>query len=240
MISCIVTTAGAIEEDFIKCMHPTYVGEFTTRGTDLRKRGLNRIGNLVIPNQNYCSFEDWLLPLLDTMLKEQQEDGAHWSPSTIIHRLGKEIDNPESIYYWCYKNDIPVFCPAITDGSLGDMMFFHSINNPGLVVDILEDLRRINNLAIAAHKTGCIILGSGLIKHHICNANLMRNGTDYAVYVNTAQEYDGSDAGATPDEAVSWGKISLNAKSVKVHADATIVFPIMVAQTFAKMFHEKK
>ena len=61
-----------------------------------------------------------------------------------------------------------------------------------------------------------IILGGGLIKHHIANACLMRNGADSAVYVNTAQEFDGSDAGARPDEAVSWGKIKAGADSVKV------------------------
>lgn len=47
------------------------------------------------------------------------------------------------------------------------------------------------------------MLGGGVIKHHICNANLMRNGADYAVFVNTAAEFDGSDSGAKPDEAVS-------------------------------------
>jgi len=66
-------------------------------------------------------------------------------------------------------------------------------------------------------KTGMIILGGGLPKHHICNANMMRNGADYAVFINTAQEYDGSDSGARPDEAVSWGKIRGSAKTVKVH-----------------------
>uniref|UniRef100_A0A0A9X6B8 Deoxyhypusine synthase n=1 Tax=Lygus hesperus TaxID=30085 RepID=A0A0A9X6B8_LYGHE len=115
------------------------------------------------------------------------------------------------------------------------MIFFHSINRAGLKIDIVEDLRRVNTLAMAADCTGSIILGSGIVKHHICNANLMRNGMEYAVYINTAQEYDGSDAGATPDEAVSWGKICGEAcNHVKVHADATIVFPILVAATFAK------
>ncbi|KAJ1953244.1 Deoxyhypusine synthase, partial [Linderina pennispora] len=70
--------------------------------------------------------------------------------------------------------------------------------------------------------------------HHICNANLMRNGADFAVYINTAQEFDGSDAGARPDEAVSWGKIKADAESVKVYVDASLVFPLLVAQTFAK------
>jgi deoxyhypusine synthase len=55
-----------------------------------------------------------------------------------------------------------------------------------------------------------IILGGGIVKHHICNANLMRDGGDYAVYINTGQEFDGSDTGARPDEAVSWGKIKYN------------------------------
>lgn len=72
-------------------------------------------------------------------------------------------------------------------------------------------------------KTGVIILGGGLPEHHICNANMLRNGADYAVYVNTAQEFDGSDSGARPDEAVSWGKIKSSAKTVKV----CIIYPIL-------------
>mmetsp|Transcript_23652 Transcript_23652/g.39588 ORF Transcript_23652/g.39588 Transcript_23652/m.39588 type:complete len:100 (+) Transcript_23652:930-1229(+) len=79
-----------------------------------------------------------------------------------------------------------------------------------------------------------IILGGGVTKHHICNANLMRNGADYSVYINTANEFDGSDAGARPDEAVSWGKIRPSAAPVKVYGDATLIFPLLVAQTFAR------
>ena len=175
------------------------------------------------------------------------------------------------------QNNIPVLSPALTDGSLGDMIFFHSYKHPGLVLDIVEgefvpmvggghrqqdpppvtavppptDLRLINTRAIFARKTGMIILGGGLVKHHIANANLMvrgwggavgtagwgagggregmetfslhsappspqRNGADFSVYVNTAQEFDGSDSGAQPDEAVSWGKIRMDATPVKV------------------------
>lgn len=241
LVDCIVTTAGGIEEDIIKCLGPVYVGDFRMDGSALRDKGLNRIGNLLMPNDNYCSFEDWLLPQLDKLLEEQKAvPGTVWSPSKIIKVLGEAIDDPRSVYYWAAKNDIPVFCPAFTDGSIGDMMYFHSYKNPGLIVDINQDVRKINNLAVHAKNTGMIILGAGVIKHHICNANLMRNGADYAVYLNTAQEYDGSDAGAVPDEAVSWGKIRQGAKSVKVYADATIVFPLLVAETFAKFLHGKR
>ena len=222
-VSAIVTTAGGIEEDFIKCLAPTYLGSFDLKGAELRAQGMNRIGNLIVPNSNYCAFEDWIIPIFDAMLEEQEaarndEEPLDWMPSQVIHRLGKEIDSPESIYYWAYKNDIPVFCPALTDGSLGDMLFFHRFKSSPkkLKFDTVGDVYRINSLALAAKRAGMIILGGGVVKHHIANACLMRNGADSAVYINTAQEYDGSDAGARPDEAVSWGKIKANADSVKV------------------------
>ena len=231
-VSAIVTTAGGIEEDFIKCLAPTYIGAFHLSGKDLRSKGLNRAGNLLIPNDNYCLFEDWIYPILDEMVVLQKEKGIVWSPQSIIRHLGKKINNESSIYYWAYKNDIPVYCPALTDGSLGDMIYFHSFKNEGLVVDLVQDIRSINQIAVKAKKTGMIILGGGVIKHHICNANLMRNGANYAVYINTSHDFDGSDSGASTDEAVSWGKIALDAKQIKVVGDATILFPLIVANCF--------
>lgn len=101
----------------------------------------------------------------------------------MIARLGKEINHEDSVYYWAYKNNIPVYCPALTDGSLGDMIYFHSFKNPGLVIDIAKDIAGINNLAVFAKKTGMLILGGGVIKHHICNANLMVSLYDGLIYV---------------------------------------------------------
>ncbi|ODV89887.1 hypothetical protein CANCADRAFT_97131 [Tortispora caseinolytica NRRL Y-17796] len=234
LVSAIVTTAGGVEEDFIKCLGPTYMGDFALPGKDLREKGMNRIGNLLVPNDNYCRFEEWIVPIFDKMLEEQESNGVSWTPSTLIERLGREIDNEDSVYYWAAKNKIPVFCPAITDGSLGDMLFFHTFKSSPLQlkVDIVADIRRINSMSMAADAAGMIILGGGVIKHHIANACLMRNGADFAVYINTGQEFDGSDAGARPDEAVSWGKIKADAKSVKVYAEATVVFPLIVSATF--------
>jgi deoxyhypusine synthase len=102
-VSAIVTTAGGIEEDFIKCLNPTYLGDFHLDGAELRRKGMNRIGNLVVPNDNYCKFEDWVTPILDKMLEEQNATGDVWTPSKVIRRLGKEINHEESVYYWAYK-----------------------------------------------------------------------------------------------------------------------------------------
>jgi len=233
MVDCIVTTAGGVEEDLIKCLGETYLGDFKLSGKSLRKSGLNRIGNLIIPNENYCAFEDWLMPLLDEMADKKQE----WTPSEMIYFLGEQIGKlpdkrgEQSVWYWCWKNKIPVFSPALTDGSLGDMLYFHSYKKK-LTLDIVTDLRLLNTMAVKSVNTGMIICGGGLIKHHTCNANLMRNGADHAVYITTAMDFDGSDSGANPDEAISWGKIKIDAKPVKLIAEVTLVLPLIVSRTF--------
>lgn len=97
MVDFIVTTAGGIEEDLMKCFKPHLIGDFSLSGIELRKSGINRLGNLLIPNDNYCYFEEWIVPILDAMYKEQNEQGILWTPSKMIRRLGKEINNPESV-----------------------------------------------------------------------------------------------------------------------------------------------
>ena len=171
---------------------------------------------------------------------DEGEEKFVWTPSKMIRFLGEKINNRDSVYYWCYKNNIPVYCPAITDGSIGDMLCFYNFSEPLLTIDIVRDIVAMNKEAIYEDCTGMIILGGGIIKHHILNANLMRNGSDYCVFVNTAQEFDGSDAGAKPEEGVSWGKVRPFSKHVKIHGEATIIFPILVSQTFAKIHEEKK
>lgn len=232
MVDVLVTTAGGVEEDLIKVLAPTLIGDFRLPGALLRENGLNRIGNLLVPNANYCLFEDWLMPLLDKIVDERRI----WTPSEFIHRLGQEIQHESSIATWAARNGVPYFCPAITDGSLGDMLFYHTYRNETpLILDVVGDIRKLNRLAIHAKCTAMIILGGGVAKHHTCNANLMRNGADYAIYINTGQEYDGSDSGAAPDEAVSWGKIRGSAEAIKVFGDASILFPLLVSQTFCKV-----
>jgi deoxyhypusine synthase len=212
----------------IKCVGDLKIGDFNLEGKKLREKGINRIGNILVPNSRYCRFEDFLIPIF-----EKYKDKV-LSPSELIHILGEEIDNKDSIYYWAQKNGIPVFCPAITDGAIGDLIYFFKFKNPNFKIDVAEDIVKMNESVFEKEKTGLIILGAGVVKHHICNANMFRNGADYVVYINNAQEFDASDAGARPDEAVSWGKITPEADSVKVFGDATILFPIIVGKCFRK------
>ncbi|MEX0920462.1 MAG: deoxyhypusine synthase [Candidatus Pacearchaeota archaeon] len=235
MIDVFVTTAGGIEEDIIKCFGDFKLGNFSASGELLREKGVNRTGNIFVPNSRYIKYESFINPILDKIYREQKETGEVISVSEFVKILGKEINDERSILYWCWKNDIDVYCPAITDGSTGDMIHFFMYKNPDFKIDIAGDIHKLNEYSITQEKTGMILLGSGIMKHHICNANLMRNGSDYAVYINSGEEWDGADSNARPDEAVSWGKVKgKDAESIKVHGDATILFPLIVAETFAR------
>ncbi|MEM4605631.1 MAG: deoxyhypusine synthase [Candidatus Pacearchaeota archaeon] len=226
-VNYLITTAGGIEEDFIKCLGDFKLGDFSLEGKKLREKGINRAGNILIPNNLYIKFENFVFSVLEKNEKYIK------TPSDLIIFLSKEIKNENSVYYWAYKNNIKVYCPALMDGSLGDIIYFYkNYKNKKFSLDIVKDTEEFNNSSIGKERTGIIIIGEGIVKHSICNCNLYRNGADYAVYINSQQEFDCSDSGARPDEAVSWGKISTKGKAVKIFADATLIFPLLVAKAF--------
>lgn len=233
-IDVCVTSGGGFEEDIIKCLGDTVLGDFRLKGKELREKAINRIGNLLVPNSNYIKFEDFATPILEEIYEIQQKTGKIHTPHEIIWKFGEKINDESSIYYWAAKNKIPIYCPTVLDGSFGDMVYFFKYKHEDFKIDIAEETRLLNESTTGLEKSGVLILGAGTIKHAILNAHLFRNGADYAVYINNASEFDGSDAGALPEEAVSWGKILPDAERVKVFGDATILFPILVAETFAK------
>ena len=232
LVDVMVISAGGIEEDIMKTLKPHRIASFDIKGRDLRENGLNRIGNLVVPNENYFEFERWFKGVLDEIVGSHSEDKPLvLTPSLLIKILGDKIENEDSVLYWAAKNNIPIYSPAITDGSMGDILTFYQ-QRTAIKLDIVEDIYNMNHEAMFEERTGAIVLGGGLVKHHVLNANLFKNGLDHCVLVNTAIESDGSDAGANVEEAISWGKIKAESRAIKVFSDATVVFPIMVAGSF--------
>lgn len=233
-VDVLVTTGGGVEEDIIKCLGDFVLGNFKADGKELRKNAINRIGNIFVPNSRYLKFEKFVMPVLESCYQEQKKMGKIFTPSDLIWKLGEKINDEKSIYYWAWKNKIRVYSYAILDGSFGDMVYFFKSKNPDFIIDISNEMKMLNDETAGLKKSGLIVLGTGVVKHSILNAHLYRNGADYAVFINNSQEFDGSDAGATPDESVSWGKLKADAKAVKIFGDATILFPLLVAETFAK------
>lgn len=239
-VSLIVTAAGGVEEDIIKAKMPFRIGNFDVKGETLFDSGVSRIGNIFTTNEHYTHLEFFLKKVFNKMKEEKTKNGLTIvTPSEMIHMMGriieeeKEYDKESSIVYHAYKNNIPIYCPGIVDGAIGDMLYFYKKNNKDFIIDPSLDHEKIIDYTINQEKTAAIILGGGISKHYTLNANIFKEGLDYAVYINTAQGFDGSDSGGNIEEAISWAKIKTNAMSAKVNCDVSIAFPILVAKAFA-------
>lgn len=228
MVHVFVTPGGGIDADLIRTLAPETV---TVGGPGAK------ICNLRINQQ---PARDAVLPYIRKVVRALADANTISTPSELARHLGRDL--PEgvregSVLYWLQKRGIPFYCPSIVDGMVGEVIFEvnrerRAEGKKPLQLDLVADVTGINTDATSAKHTGMIILGGGLVKHHICNANLMRNGSDHSIFLGTGQEFDGSDAGARPDEAISWGKIRMDTKPVKVYADTSVVFPAIVAKVF--------
>lgn len=246
LVHVLVTTTGGVEEDIIKSMRPFVVGDYDAPGSLLREKGVNRTGNIYCPNDRYLYFERFMNRFFERIYGEQEKTGRIINTKEFVYELGREmeiqanmikqgksigidrIDYESSVTYWAYKNNIPYYCHPITDGSIGDMIYFFKKRKPKFKIDSTDDIVTITDTALNAEKTGIIALGGSVPKHHIANANLFRDGADYAIYINLSPEYEGSNSGANPDEAVSWGKLKDKRNTIKIFSEASIVFPLLV------------
>lgn len=223
--SAVVTTCGTLDHDLARGYRDYYQGDFMMDDKQLHKKGISRIGNILVPKESYGEIiEEKMTKFLNEIYTEGKRELATYE---LCWEIGKRLDE-NSILYWCWKNSIPVIVPGITDGAVGYQLWQFSQDHD-LKINVLKDEKLLSDTVWQAKKSGALIIGGGISKHHVLWWNMFKNGLDYAVYITTAVEYDGSLSGARPREAISWGKIREKAKTVIVEADATIVLPIIYA-----------
>ena len=223
-VDVIVTTGGSIDHDLIRTGKEYLIGDFHSDDKDLRRRGINRLGNILIPNDRYVFLEKKIQKIFSDLYKIKKT----WTPSELILEIGKTITDKGSFMHWASKNRIPVFCPGITDSALGLQLYFFKQDHRDFQIDVAGDMK-LGDIVVNSEKTGGIILGGGIAKHHTIGVNILREGLDYAVYITTSEPWDGSLSGATPSEARSWSKIASRGRTVTVHADAALVLPVIIS-----------
>lgn len=228
LVDCIITSTGSIEEDVMKASAPFSLGAFNVDDAELKKNGMNRIGNIFVRDEQYVEFEKMHLKFMQKMY--EKHDGR-MAMSEYVRELGLTLNDKNSFLYWCSRNNIPIFVPGALDGAMGDHFYFFNKKHhrQRFIIDAGEELSRFYDIMLSADRTGGIILGGGIAKHHLIGAAILRNGLDYAVYLSTGSEGDGSLSGARPREAVSWNKLKEEKNSAFVEGDATITFPLLAA-----------
>jgi len=233
LVDAIITTCGTLDHDLARVWKDYYHGDFLMDDRELHKKGINRLGNVLIPNECYgIILEQKMQPILSEIYNEGKKE---FSTREIVWEFGKKINNENSILYWAYKNKIPIYVPGITDGAFGSQLWMFWQDHKDFKINLFEDEQELMNMVFDAKKTGALMIGGGISKHHVIWWNQFRDGLDYAVYITTAPEYDGSLSGARIREAVSWGKVKEDAKFVTIEGDATVILPLMIASLIDRL-----
>ncbi|MCJ7719433.1 deoxyhypusine synthase [Candidatus Bathyarchaeota archaeon] len=221
----VITTCGTLDHDIARSWKNYYRGSFVMNDAELHQKNVNRLGNVLVPNDSYgLIIEQKMQELLKSLWAEGVKEV---SSSQLSREIGKRVCNESSILYWAAKNSIPVYVPGITDGAVGYQTWLFSQDHD-FKLNLLKDSGELSEIVFTAKKTGALIVGGGISKHHTIWWNQFREGLDYVVYISTADEWDGSLSGARPREAVSWGKINEKAKRIMVEGDASVILPIIV------------
>ena len=228
----VITTCGALDHDIARHFSNYKEGSFTMDDKELADQNIHRLGNVLVPMESYG-------PLIEEKVQEILEraynDGKREMSTADINReLGKSMGD-DSFLYWAYKNDISVVVPGIMDGAVGSQVWMFAQKHADFKLNLIEDANFLSGLVFKAEKSGALMLGGGVPKHHTLWWNQYREGLDYAVYVTTAQEFDGSLSGALVREAISWGKVTKYAKETTIHAEITTVFPFMYKALLEKL-----
>ncbi len=231
-VHALVASSGALDEDITRAKMPYLQGTFEADDAELGRKGINRMGNLFVPNECYEYLEEKVTAVLK---KIYNGSSSHdFTATQLIRQIGLNLDTEDSFVYHAARNGIPIFCPGISDGAVGLQLAFFQQTHPDFKVNELKSAIEAIDFAMSAKKegsgkVGAIILGGGIAKHHTIISNILGGGLDYAIYVNSSSPYHGSLSGATTSEAKSWGKIGEDAADVTVYGDASVVFPLLIA-----------
>jgi deoxyhypusine synthase len=232
LVDAVITTCGTLDHDLARSWRSYYRGSFVMNDTKLHEEGINRLGNVLVPNESYGTIIE---EKMQQLLQELWTEGIREiSASQLAREIGERVCNETSILYWAAKREVPVYVPGMTDGAVGYQIWLFSQDHD-IKLNLLRDSGELSNAVFSAKKTGALIVGGGISKHHTIWWNQFKDGLDYVVYVSTADEWDGSLSGARPREAVSWGKISEKARRVMIEGDASLILPIMLSSLLSRL-----
>lgn len=232
MFDVAITTCGALDHDIARHYSNYKEGSFTMDDRELADQNIHRLGNVLVPMESYGPLIE---EKMQEFLEEEYKSGTReMSTADITNMIGKHMGQ-NSFLYWAHKNKIPVVVPGIMDGAVGSQIWMFSQKHRDFKLNLVSDADLLSGLIFKAEKSGALMLGGGISKHHTLWWNQYRDGLDYALYITTAQEFDGSLSGALVREAISWGKVTRNARQTTLHAEVTTILPFLYAALLSRL-----
>ena len=227
-----ITTCGALDHDIARHFSNYNEGSFSMDDKELADQNIHRLGNVLVPMESYGPLiEEKMQEFLEA---EYQSGKKEMTTAEICVMIGKNLGE-DSFLYWAYKNNVKIVVPGIMDGAVGNQIWLFTQKHSDFKLNIVGDGDLLSGLIFKAKKSGALMIGGGISKHHTLWWNQFREGLDYAFYITTAQEFDGSLSGALVREAISWGKVTKKAKQSTLHAEVTTILPFIYAALVLKL-----
>ncbi len=228
----VITTCGALDHDIARHFSQYKKGSFTMDDNELADQNIHRLGNVLVPMDSYGPIIE---EKMQEFLEQEYQNGAReMTTAEICKMIGKHLGE-DSFLYWAYKNDIDVIVPGIVDGAVGSQIWSFTQKHNDFKLNLMGDANLLSGLVFKADKSGAFMIGGGISKHHTLWWNQYRAGLDYAFYITTAQEFDGSLSGALVREAISWEKVTKEAKQSTLHAEVTTILPFIYAALLSRL-----
>lgn len=209
-----MVTCGSLDHDIARHFSHYKEGSFTMDDQELADQNIHRLGNVLVPMASYGPLIEEKMQMF---LEEEYQSGTkEMTTAQICKMIGKHLGD-DSYLFWAYKNNVDVIVPGIMDGAVGNQIWLFTQKHSDFKLNLLGDADLLSGLIFKAKKSGAFMIGGGISKHHTLWWNQYREGLDYAFYITTAQEFDGSLSGALVREAISWGKVTQKAKQATLH-----------------------
>jgi len=234
-VDCLVSTGANLYHD----LHETrgrrhYVGSPRENDAALQADRIDRVYDTYASEEEFCDNDEWIADFALTLERRP------YTTREFLYRLGEYLwkeTGRDGILTAAYRANVPIFCPAIADSSIG-MGLSQGRHRDAAAghIDAIGDIIESANLGIRRPRTASIVLGGGTPKNFINQASVQAEfyddrvgGHGYALQVVTDVPHFGGASGSSLEEAQSWGKLATDAEQVTVHADATIVLPMLVS-----------
>jgi deoxyhypusine synthase len=234
-VDCLVSTGANLYHD----LHETrgrrhYVGSPRENDAALQADRIDRVYDTYASEQEFCENDEWIAAFVLTLERRP------YTSREFLFRLGEHLwkeTGGDGILTAAYRAGVPIFCPAIADSSIGMGVSQARHRDPEAGhIDVIGDIIESANLVIRRPRTASVVLGGGTPKNFINQASVQAEfyddrvgGHRYALQVVTDVPHFGGASGSSLEEAQSWGKLAADAEQVTVHADVTIVLPLLVS-----------
>jgi deoxyhypusine synthase len=234
-VDCLVSTGANLYHD----LHETrgqrhYLGSPFADDAALAEDRVDRVYDTYASEEEFCSNDVWIADFATTL------ETRPYTTREFLHLLGGHLwttTGRDGILTAAFRANVPIFCPAIADSSIGMGLSQARQKKAGAgYIDIIGDIVESANLVVRRPRTASVVLGGGTPKNFINQASVQAGfysdrvlGHRYALQIVTDVPHFGGASGSSLEEAQSWGKLATDSARVSVQSDATIALPILVS-----------